>query len=462
MTGRILIADDVATNRIIMKVKLSAASYGVVQAGSGAEVLEALKDDLPDLIILDVDLPDIDGIAVCRKIRDNPATTDIPVIIVSSRTDPDTRLAALRAGAEEFLPKPLDEMILLARARNLIRSRALGEELKLREGTAVKLGFAEAPASFARSESVMLVARRPDIALRWRRAIDGKVAAQVDVLPYEQLLETIGKTRNGPDLLVIPAGLKSGASGLILLAELRSRAQTRHSAIVVVHEDGDLFSAIAALDMGADDVLTTTCSGTEMALRIRRQLDRKAQADRLRSTVEDGLKLAMTDPLTGLFNRRYALPHLSRIAARAVADDRPFAVMVLDIDHFKRVNDQHGHASGDAVLQEVARRIKENLRSVDLVARFGGEEFLVAMPDTDLTSARIAAERLRTVIENKPVTVPGNTASVQVTLSIGVAIGGLPDESARTVETLVDQADKALLWAKSEGRNQVTFGQTAA
>ena len=282
------------------------------------------------------------------------------------------------------------------------------------------------------------------------------------MLPYEQLLETIGKTRNGPDLLVIPAGLKSGASGLILLAELRSRAQTRHSAIVVVHEDGDLFSAIAALDMGADDVLTTTCSGTEMALRIRRQLDRKAQADRLRSTVEDGLKLAMTDPLTGLFNRRYALPHLSRIAARAVADDRPFAVMVLDIDHFKRVNDQHGHASGDAVLQEVARRIKENLRSVDLVARFGGEEFLVAMPDTDLTSARIAAERLRTVIENKPVTVPGNTASVQVTLSIGVAIGGLPDESARTVETLVDQADKALLWAKSEGRNQVTFGQSAA
>ncbi len=98
MTGRILIADDVATNRIIMKVKLSAASYGVVQADSGDAVLAALTDDLPDLIILDVDLPDIDGITLCRKIRENPATTDIPVIIVSSRTDPDTRLAALRAG----------------------------------------------------------------------------------------------------------------------------------------------------------------------------------------------------------------------------------------------------------------------------------------------------------------------------------------------------------------------------
>lgn len=462
MTGRILIADDVATNRIIMKVKLAAACYRVEQADSGAAVLAALSDDLPDLLILDVDLPDIDGITVCRKIREDPATTDIPVIMVSARLDAETRLAALRAGAEEFLPKPLDEMILLARVRNLIRSRALGEELKLREGTARKLGFAEAPSTFARAERVVLVGRRPDIALRWCRGIEGKVSANIEIMPYEQLLDTLGKARSRPDLLVIPSGLKSGASGLILLAELRSRAETRHSAILVVHEDGDLFSAIAALDMGADDVLPATCTATEMALRIRRQLDRKAQADRLRATVEDGLKLAMTDPLTGLFNRRYALPHLSRIAARSITDDRPFAVMVLDIDHFKLVNDQHGHAAGDAVLQEVAQRIKDNLRSVDLVARFGGEEFLVAMPDTDLASARIAAERLRAVIEDTPVALPGSDGRVTVTLSIGVAIGGEPDEATENVERLVDCADKALLWAKSGGRNQVTFGQTAA
>ena len=184
-----------------------------------------------------------------------------------------------------------------------------------------------------------------------------------------------------------------------------------------------------------------------MALRIRRQLDRKAQADRLRATVEDGLKLAMTDPLTGLFNRRYALPHLSRIAARALAENRPFAVMVLDIDRFKLVNDQYGHAAGDTVLREVALRVKDNLRSVDLVARFGGEEFLVAMPDTDLTSARLAAERLRAVVENTPVTLPNGTGQVQVTLSIGVAIGGLPDVEKETVERLVDCADQALLWS---------------
>ena len=463
MSGRILIADSVATNRIIMKVKLSAASLGVVQADCGAAVLKALADELPDLFILDVDLPDVDGITLCRQIREDPATTHIPVIIVSSRGDADTRLAALRAGAEEFLPKPLEEMILLARVRNLIRSRALNEELKLREGTAAKLGFAEAAPAFTRTERVVLVAKRPDIALGWRRAIEGQIDAEIEVMPYEQLLDSTSKSRDKPDLLVIPAGLKSGASGLILLAELRSRAETRHSAILVVHEDGDLFSAIAALDMGADDVLSSTSDATEMALRIRRQLDRKAQADRLRATVEDGLKLAMTDPLTGLFNRRYALPHLSRIAVRALAEGRPFAVMVLDIDRFKWVNDQHGHAVGDAVLQDVARRIKDNLRSVDLTARLGGEEFLIAMPDTDIDAARLAAERLRKVIEDTPVTVVHpRPAQVAVTVSIGVAIGGAPDTVTDDVERLVDCADRALHWAKSGGRNQVTFGQTAA
>ncbi len=462
MTGRILIADEVSTNRIILKVKLSAASYGVTQAGTGTAVLDALTDDLPDLIILDIDLPDIDGITLCRKIRNNPATTDIPVIIVSARTDTDTRLAALRAGAEEFLPKPLDEMVLLARVRNLIRSRALSEELKLREGTATRLGFAEAALPFARAERIMLVAKRPDIALGWRRSIEANISADIEVVPYEQLLDAIGHSQRGPDLLMIPASLKSGASGLILLAELRSRAQTRHSAIVVVHDDADLYSTIAALDMGADDVLAASCGGTEMALRLRRQLDRKADADRLRATVEDGLKLAMVDPLTGLFNRRYALPQLARIAARAATEGRPFAVMVLDIDRFKTVNDRHGHFAGDAVLREVARRIKDNLRSVDLVARVGGEEFLVAMPDTDLAAAQVAAERLRAVIGQTCVDLPGRADPLQVTLSIGVAIGGLPDRSSDTVDTLVDCADQALLWSKSKGRNQVRFGPTAA
>ena len=462
MSGRILIADDVATNRIIMKVKLSAASYSVLQADSADAVSAMLSHDLPDLIILDVGLPDIDGITLCRKIKEHSGTTDIPVIVVSSATDAETRLAALRAGAEEFLPKPLDEMILLARVRNLIRARALAEELKLREGTAAKLGFAEAPAGFAKGERVILVGRRPDIALGWRRAIDGRVSARIEVLPVEQLLDTLGKARSGPDLLVIPAGLKSGASGLILLAELRSRAETRHSAILVVHDDEDLFSAITALDMGADDVLGAGCDPAEMAIRIGRQLARKAQADRLRATVEDGLRLAMTDPLTGLFNRRYALPHLSRMAARALAEDRPFAVMVLDIDRFKQVNDIHGHAAGDAVLTEVASRIKTNLRGVDLVARFGGEEFLVAMPDTGLASARTAAERLRAVVERTPVKLPGKAGKVSVTLSIGVAIGGQPAEAGKPVENLVDCADRALLWAKSGGRNKVTIGQTAA
>ncbi len=462
MSGRILIADNVATNRIILKVKLSAASYGVIPASSAAEVMQALTSEQPDLIVLDAALPDLDGISLCERIRGNPATTDIPVIVVSGIVDPDTRIAALRAGADDFLSKPLDEMVLLARVRNLIRSRALGAELRLREATATRLGFAEARAGFARSERVLLVGHRPDVAASWRRAVSGEISAEVEVMPYEQLLDMIGKSGRSPDLVVIPASPDSGANGLILLAELRSRAQTRHSAIMVVHEQTDMQSAVAALDMGADDVLAASCGGVEMAMRIRRQLDRKAEADRLRATVEDGLKLAMVDPLTGLFNRRYALPHLARLAERAVAERRPFAVMVLDIDRFKRVNDRYGHSAGDVVLRAVAQRIRDNLRSVDLVARFGGEEFLVAMVDTDRAAAQVAAERLREIVSQTPITLPGDAGRLQVTLSIGVAIGGLPDRATDDVDILIDCADHALMWSKSGGRNQVRIGQSAA
>nr|WP_290428619.1 GGDEF domain-containing protein [Defluviimonas salinarum] len=166
----------------------------------------------------------------------------------------------------------------------------------------------------------------------------------------------------------------------------------------------------------------------------------------------------MTDPLTGLNNRRYALPHLARIAERARAAGRQFAVMVLDLDRFKAINDSRGHAAGDAVLIEVAARLRGNLRAVDLLARIGGEEFLVALPDTTPEAAQATAERLRRVIGDRPVPMPDGAAAIPVTLSIGLALGPGP----ASVEDLVDLADRALMGSKADGRNIVTVGRSAA
>ncbi len=168
----------------------------------------------------------------------------------------------------------------------------------------------------------------------------------------------------------------------------------------------------------------------------------------------------MTDPLTGLHNRRYALPHLARIAERAQTAGRQFAVMVLDLDRFKSINDTWGHGAGDAVLIEVAERLKSNLRAVDLIARIGGEEFLIALPDTTLEAAQATAERLRRVVGDRPVPLPNGNGSIPVTLSIGLALGA--DPAAGSVEDLIGLADRALLGSKADGRNQVKVGRSAA
>lgn len=176
----------------------------------------------------------------------------------------------------------------------------------------------------------------------------------------------------------------------------------------------------------------------------------------------------MIDPLTGLFNRRYALPHLARIAERAAETGRGYAVMLLDLDRFKRVNDRYGHAAGDAVLVEVARRVKDSLRPVDLVARIGGEEFLVALPETGFEQACATAERLRTLIEQRPVTLPGGAGEIGVTISVGLAFGrdktpaaGSADVEAE-INALMEQADRALYGAKASGRNTVEISRSAA
>jgi two-component system, cell cycle response regulator len=460
MAGRILIADDVATNRIVMKVKLASAFYQVIQASSGDETLRMAQQDNPDLIILDANLGDSGGVDVLRALKANASTAAIPVIMATGVADTRTKLAALDAGADEFLCKPLDEMSLLARVRSLLRARTTSEELKRRESTARELGFAEAQQGFGRAGRVVMVADRPERALVWRQGLRGLVRHKMEVLPKERALEALPGMAV-PDIFVISADLGDRQSGLQLLSELRSRDATRHCAVLVVHEAEDRNSAIMALDLGANDLIRSDVTAEEMALRLRAQMRRKHESDRLRETVDDGLKLALVDPLTGLYNRRYAMPYLNRIAASAAHKAQPYSVMLLDLDRFKSVNDTWGHAAGDAVLVEVSRRLLSHMRSEDMVARFGGEEFVIALPDTNLAEARNAAERLRRVISETPIPLPGGNA-ISITMSVGVSIGGQAGRPALSVETLIEDADRALFAAKAEGRNQVTLGAYAA
>lgn len=465
MHGRILIADDVAANRIIYKAKFGGSFYDPLLAADARSCLAMARTQAPDLILLDMALPDMPGTQVLRELRADPASRAIPVIALTSSREAGDRLEALSAGADDVMSRPVPDQVLLARVRNLLRAR--GEQGFVASAWGMPahsvLGLAEAQAGFETLGTVALVAARPETALRWQNGLKPVLRDKLVAMSPDQAVQALPSgTGAPPDVFVIEADLDHAGDGLRLMSELASRPGTRHSATCIVTATPEGNAMATAFDLGADDVVARGMGAHELALRLRILIRRKRQSDRLRATVEDGLKLAVIDPLTGIYNRRYAIPRMAGIAAQAAQEGSDFAVMMVDLDRFKSVNDRFGHAAGDRVLAEAARRLSDNLRITDLLARIGGEEFLIALPQTALGDAQRVADRLCEVIAQHPVTLPSGLA-LRVTASIGVAMGRAVEGAPEDVADLIDRADKALLRSKSSGRNQVTFaGRNAA
>jgi two-component system, cell cycle response regulator len=461
MTGRILIVDDVATNRIVLKVKLEAVFYTAMLAASGAQALEIARTERPDLILLDLMLNDMDGSEVLAQLRADQATAKIPVIVLSSTHDPAARLAALAAGADEFLTKPVADTVLLARLRNLLRAKGTDEGYAMVTDSMVIPGMSEDAARYAQPARIALISDRADQALRWRRELPSVFPGEYAVQTVEQALlaegVALGDDQETWDIFLIDAGIGNGNGLLNVVSDLRSRGLSRHAAICVMGPAIAPDRMAMAFDIGANDVILTSVPLAEIGLRLQTLLSRKRAADRARASVSDGLRMAMVDPLTGLYNRRYAIPTLMRVAEAAQHDGSVFAVMVVDLDRFKSVNDRFGHAAGDVVLARVAQRMAANLRAGDMVARIGGEEFLVVLPHTTYAEAQVAAERLCNVVKESAICLDDGT-EVGMTVSIGLAFSG----SAQKAVDLIDQADQALLRSKATGRNKVTISQKAA
>ncbi len=458
MAGRILIAEDVATNRIAMRARLSAAAYHVSMADSGADALAIARGAVHDLILLSTGLTDIDPCALIRALRRNESTARTPILLLCPQTDRITRLSYLSAGADAVVHRPFDFAILRARIRNLMRRQAAESDLARGEATAGCYGFSEAPKGFARPNRVALVAPNRETGAQWRQALAPMIRDRIEVLGPSAALATMTHLP-APDAILIGDDPQRPGAAARLLSDLRCRGETLHSAILIIQDRPDPDSTVMALDLGASDLIDTGFDAEEIALRLRRELARKARADTCRAALQDGLRLAATDALTGLSNRRHALTALARIASEAERTGSGFAVMVLDLDRFKRINDLFGHAAGDHVLTEVACRMTACLRHDDLLARIGGEEFLAVIRDCDLARAVRAAERLRGAIADHDIQLQGGKGLVRVTASIGLMMAGPQREDAHV---LIDRADQALYAAKSDGRNQVTISRSAA
>ena len=462
MSGRVLVVDDVATNRLLLRAKLSSAYYDVVVAENGTQALEMARSEQPDMIMLDVMMPDMDGFAVCAVLKSREETAHIPVIMVTALDTPEERIRGLDAGADDFLSKPFNDLALFARVRNLMRMKMMFDELRLRDMTSRELGLTD----FVSEQEIdpefggpiLLAPPSHQAGADWTDRLRDRL--QIPVITTTSEREALNLARlELPDCFVVHSGLMEGGDGLRLVSALRARPETRQSAVILVVESGDVQTAAKGLDLGASDYIEAPFDVSELIARIRSQLRRKRFSDRLRTNVRNGLKMAMIDPLTGIYNRRYASQHMNRVMERARETGGVYAVMMIDLDKFKLINDRFGHDAGDAVLREFTRRLQENIRGVDLVARFGGEEFFVAMPDVDEHAAAYAAERIRRAIEGAPVVLPGGAGQVEVTVSIGVAIATATDTDP---EAIIRRADCALYRSKESGRNRVSFFAEAA
>lgn len=460
MSGKVLIVDGIAGNRITLRAGLAAAGYDAAAAPDAETALRAARRAMPDLILTDLSLPDLPGPDLIARLRSDTAAQDTPVVALAPPGARQARIAALRAGADDVLPRGIDAPALQARLRNLLRPRALLADLRPGGQAAALKGLAEGAARCPEPPgTVALVADRPETALRWRRMLAPFMRDRLTVMTRPEALADSDETAV-PDVWLIEAAADDPGGGLRFLSELRARPAARHAGVCLIR-NGAWHDAATAYDLDAGDLVGADSDPEELALRLAVLLRRKRLADRHRATLRDGLRHGTFDPLTGLHNRYFGLRLLADIAAAAAA--RPagpgFAVMMVDLDRFKTVNDRWGHAAGDAVLAEVAQRLSVNLRAGDLVARVGGEEFLVALPATDLPDARRVAERLREAVRERAFTLPSGEV-LRVTASIGLALaeGG----AAEAVEAVVERADRALMTAKTAGRNRVTLGLSAA
>jgi two-component system cell cycle response regulator len=368
-------------------------------------------------------MPGMDGFEVCTRIKANPKTAHVPVVMVTALTDAQDKVRGLEAGADDFLSKPINDVALMARVRSLVRLKMSTDEWRIRANTANQLGVADDAASAmsdAAENATILIVEDKDFELK--KMQDTLAAGKHKVMAAEtgaEAMELI--STHDFDLMIVSLNLDH-EDGLRLCSHLKSNERTRSVPLVMVGSDEDMKKIAHGLEIGAHDYILRPVDRNELLARVRTQIRRKRFQERLRATYEISLSMALTDSLTGLYNRRYLEVHLDKQLKNNEETKKALAVLMIDIDHFKPVNDTYGHKAGDEVLKIFAKRLMDNLRSFDMVARLGGEEFVAILPDVSEARAYMVAERLRRSIVEAPFDVGHPSGPIKISTSIGGSI----------------------------------------
>lgn len=453
MTGKILVVDDLEPNLRLLEAKLKNEYYTVFTANNGKDAIKLAKEKLPDIILLDVMMPIMDGFDTCKILKQDEITAPIPVVMVTALTEQEDRVKGLSCGADDFITKPIDEFHLFVRVKSLIRIKELFDELKLRDITYTNFGGSKnyllTKVEDLRSK-IMLIDDDIFEIKKVKTALENE-GHTVIVFSPDQPLEKIEE--HDFDLVIVNTQMDEERA-LRISVEIKGMPNKRRIPIVILVDESNKKIMLKGLQIGIDDYVLEPLDLNELVARTRTLLRRKKYQDSLRHGIEDSINASVIDQLTQLYNRRYLETHLGTIFEEAKQKKDRIVLLTIDIDNFKKINDRlgWGHAIGDEVLKEVAKRIKECVRDNDLPVRHGGEEFIVVLTNTTVENGKIVAERIRKRISDFPFKISAEPYEIDVTVSIGDAVMHKEGDSP---EDLINRSDEMLYKAKTTGKNKV-------
>ena len=487
-SARILVADDDAGVLDALGQLLAENGYEVARARTGAECIAQLEARRPDLLLLDILLPDIEGYDLLERFKSDPRWHDLPVLMLSALPPEEASVRSLGLGAADFLRKPYRAKELVARVQAHLRHAAM---------------FRATRDALQRTEAALHRAQEDAESRRKLVDILHEVTGDLSVSELYQLLVGRAARALGVSHCSVVLASAAGRTATVVAAvenpkitnlevsldrypELEAALETGQPVLVEDVRTHPLYEGVRQVwglegtQVNIRSVIAlpfTVDRGAYGVFLVRRTLDQAPlgpadlefaeavitaavaviqRARMVEHTMADNARLeqlAQTDPLTQLLNRRALAENMTAEMERALRYDASLALLMIDLDHFKQVNDTHGHLIGDDVLRDMAALLKELVRGHDLVARYGGEEFVILLPETDAAGAEAFAERVRAAVKARPfATRPGEPA-LTLTASIGVAT--FPAARIESVEDLFARADAALYRAKADGRDRV-------
>ena len=445
---KILIVDDEPLNVKLFAAILSSDSYEIIRAYNGEQALIKVNEECPDLILLDIMMPGIDGFEVTRRLKGSIETRDIPIILITAFDIPNYKVIGHEAGADEFLNKPIKAPELKSRVKSLLRTKEYQDKLKLQKQT-------ESDKSCDNGEKTLLGENdKSSVLLVFEEENDAKsIEMFLYGQPYQINVEKTAKdaialtNQSQIDLILLDVMLE-GEECFEICSRLKESEQTANTQILVVADSENLENKHEQFELWSDDFLIKPINVHELRARVKALLKKKTFLDRIYAGPKGSVRSAITDSLSGLANYSYFKYFLEHEIKRSFRDSRPFALIMMELDDVRHNPNCVGHPAGEDLLKDLGTLIKQNIRDVDLGARYKEKRFAIVLADTDENGAVLVAERLKGLIEKHFSPSAESISAKSPAINIGSAV--YPSD-ADSMDLLINLAEKGLL----EYRNKI-------